>query len=128
MASEAYAGASWSSSLSEQAVLFEIEANTGTEGAKPLADITKRSASEEEEQEILFMLGGVFKILDISRNKEKMLWIIKLVLSGEKESEQKPVFVSIGKEISDTIDLSSIGSLYMAWEKLTNQEDIISTS
>ncbi|CAF4393141.1 unnamed protein product [Rotaria sp. Silwood2] len=113
LASEIYAGArSNNSSLKEESVLFDIEANTCLVDAKPFADISRRSAFDKEEQEILFMLGSIFKIIDVSRNEEEKLWIVKLELTNEEENDLKLVFKYMKNEIPDETDLLSLGNIY----------------
>lgn len=90
MASEIYASANQRKRNDiEAGVLFEIDADTSLASAKPFADITERSALDEEEQEILFMLGSIFKVIDVSRHDEINTGIIRLELSNEEENSIK---------------------------------------
>ena len=112
MALEIYAGARNHTLGLTESVLFEIDADTYSVGAKPFADITQHSAFNEEEQEILFMLGSIFKVVSISKNEEEKLWIIKLELSNEEENDLKLVFEYMKKTIVEETDLLSLGSIY----------------
>ncbi|CAF1305541.1 unnamed protein product, partial [Rotaria sordida] len=69
----------------EVSVLFEIDADPhhGIKEKRPFADISPFSEFEEEEQEILFMLGTVFRIEEIKEEKND-LWIIKLSLCDDE--------------------------------------------
>ncbi|CAF1643631.1 unnamed protein product [Adineta ricciae] len=113
LAWEIYAGAKNNrSNQSEEAILFEIDADANLMDAKPFADITNHSAFDKTEQEVLFMLGSIFKIVAISQTEEENLWIIKLELSTEKENELKSVADYMKKEIPEETDLMSLGIIY----------------
>jgi hypothetical protein len=47
------------------AVLFEIGANTGRTDTRPFADITTNSYYHDKENEVLFMIGSIFRIIDV---------------------------------------------------------------
>lgn len=113
MASEIYAGANQRKLNDiEAGVLFEIDADTSLVSAKPFADITERSAFDKEEQEILFMLGSIFKVIDVSRHDETNTWIIQLELSNEEENSIKPVFEFLKSQTPEETDLMCIGNIY----------------
>ncbi|CAF4166474.1 unnamed protein product, partial [Rotaria sordida] len=72
-----------------QPVLFEIQADPDIGGIKPFADITSFSYMEDEE-EVLMMLGAIFRIVHI--RDESQLCIIQLVLCSENGHDVKPIF------------------------------------
>ncbi|CAF0986284.1 unnamed protein product [Didymodactylos carnosus] len=100
MACEIYAGSGNNRTNStEESILFEIEADTCLEGAKPFGDITERSAFDKEEHEILFMLGSVFKIVDILSDEQEKLWTVKLKLSSEGVGNYKNAYLNYSKAL-----------------------------
>ncbi|CAF0780859.1 unnamed protein product [Didymodactylos carnosus] len=103
-------------------VLFEIEVETQLEDAKPFADISVLSDLGPEEKEVLFMFGSVFKIVNISRNEDEKLWIIKLVLAGQENKELKPVFESMKNEIPQKTDLLVLGGVFRNMGKSNEAE------
>ncbi|CAF3200840.1 unnamed protein product [Rotaria socialis] len=72
-----------------QPVLFEIEADPRIDGVKPFANITPFSYIPDEE-EILMMLGSIFRLVHI--RYEGQLCIIQLKLSSENGHDVKPIF------------------------------------
>lgn len=75
-------------------VLFDIVANNRTAGTfKPFADISELSYFNGE-QEVLFMLGTIFKILNVSFDHEEKIWIIKLYLTNDDDHIFKATFLN----------------------------------
>jgi hypothetical protein len=72
-----------------QAVLFEIEADPRVVGTKSFADITRFSYMDDEE-EILMMLGSIFRLTHI--RYQGQLCIIQLQLCSEDGHDVKPIF------------------------------------
>ena len=72
-------------------VLFEIDIDS--QKNKPFADISNHSAFSNE-QEILFMAGSIFQVIDIVSNQNK-IWIVKIKLSDNKENHLKAVYEQI---------------------------------
>ncbi|CAF2957651.1 unnamed protein product [Rotaria sp. Silwood2] len=102
--------------IRKTSVLFEIEANTRLHGAKPFANVTHLSQFEME-QEVLFMAGSVFKILDISKNENEKLSIIKLVLSGTEDNNLRDMFEIIKQEIPEETNISTVGDIFFQMGK-----------
>ncbi|CAF2956753.1 unnamed protein product [Rotaria sp. Silwood2] len=92
-------------------VLFEIEADTRLKGAQPFASVSHLSQYKMEE-EVLFMLGTIFKILDISRHENEKLWIIKMVLSGDQDNELKEIFETMKKQIPEETNIGELGNIF----------------
>jgi tetratricopeptide (TPR) repeat protein len=93
-------------------VLFEIEVNTRLKRVKPFANISNLSQFGTGEDEVLFMIGSVFRIIDLSRNEELNVWIIKMVLADEEENELKAVFESMQRnKIGKDTSLMSLGNI-----------------
>ena len=61
-------------------VLFEIEADpkNNTNGRRPFAEISQFSAFGDAEEDILFMLGTIFQVMDVC--EENSIWTIKMTL------------------------------------------------
>ncbi|CAF1273910.1 unnamed protein product [Rotaria sp. Silwood1] len=102
--------------IRKTSVLFEIEANARLQGAKPFANVTHLSQFEME-QEVLFMAGSVFKILDILRNENEKLWIIKLVLSGTEDNNLRDMFEIMKQEIPEETNISTVGDIFFQMGK-----------
>ncbi|CAF1394223.1 unnamed protein product, partial [Rotaria sordida] len=60
----------------------EIQLLQNSIGVKPFANITSFSYFPEEE-EILFMLGSIFRLISVDRDEDE-LWIIRIVLVGDE--------------------------------------------
>jgi tetratricopeptide (TPR) repeat protein len=69
----------------EQSVLFHIDIDK-TVNKFPYANISKQSAFEDDEEEILFTMGAVFRIQSVNLDKEGV-WSIYLKLTGEEDEE-----------------------------------------
>jgi hypothetical protein len=87
---------SGSSSTDTSSVLLEI--NIDIEKCKtPFADVTMESQFDQE-QEILFTLGAIFRIQSVQQNHDG-LWIVKLSLTGEEDQELRVLTERMRKEI-----------------------------
>ncbi|CAF1160522.1 unnamed protein product [Didymodactylos carnosus] len=88
-------------------ILFEITVDIRL-STKPFADVTKLSFFKEEE-EIIFMLGSVFRITNVIYSKEEQVWVAKLVLCNENDHDLKDLFAyhkkKIGKESTTVVSL-----------------------
>ncbi|CAF1482377.1 unnamed protein product [Didymodactylos carnosus] len=73
-----------------QTVLFEIEIDRSSK-RKPYANITQQSHFDSEE-EILFMIGSIFRIVAINHEPELNTWIVQLVFCDDNELELKPMY------------------------------------
>jgi tetratricopeptide (TPR) repeat protein len=93
-------------------VLFEINVNDQLNYRKPFANITSISYYSNE-QEILFMLGSIFRLIDI-KQEENNLWIIQMNLSDYKDENLKKLFDNIKNQssgINDETSLISFGNI-----------------
>ena len=70
-----------------QRVLFEIDADPRVISMKPFADITSHSDFPIE-TEILFMLGSIFRLHNVTLEDDQ-LWIIKMTLCSDDEHDLK---------------------------------------
>ena len=93
-------------------VLFEIDAHANIDHYKIFANISSMSFYSSEE-EILFMLGSIFRLMNIKQEKNG-LWIIQMVLSDNQDENLKILFENIKNEysgINDQPTLLSFGNL-----------------
>ncbi len=74
-------------------VLFEIDADPAVATTKPFADISSYSCFAEE-SEVLFMLGSIFRLDDITRG-DGQVWIIQMTLCGDDEHDLKQVLMDM---------------------------------
>jgi tetratricopeptide (TPR) repeat protein len=74
----------------EQQVLFIIDAEPNLDNSKPFADIGKLCHFEEE-GEILFMIGSVFRIIDVIDDGEMSVVQMKLCSDNEKVDESMEI-------------------------------------
>ncbi|CAF0716457.1 unnamed protein product [Adineta steineri] len=89
-------------------VLFEIDANPRIDGVKPFANIIWLSHCFGQ-QEVLLMVGSIFRIINIEHNDNEMC-TIRLVLSSENDQDLKNSFEHLKKEYNDKeMDLFSFG-------------------
>ncbi len=82
-------------------ILLEINVDLNT-NSKPYADIRDLSAFSEEE-EILFMLGCVFRIDNIYYDEQTKLWMANLTLCSEDDQDMKNFSSSLDKELKGQI-------------------------
>jgi tetratricopeptide (TPR) repeat protein len=93
-------------------VLFEIDANPQLDHLKSFANISSLS-SYAHEQEILFMLGSIFRLMNIKRENNG-LWIIQMILANHNDENLKILFNNIKNEysgINEETSLISFGNI-----------------
>lgn len=96
-------------------VLFEIEINENTI-TKPSADISMMSYFEGEE-DILFALGTVFRIMTVEYKDHDAMWIIRLKLCSDDDNELKAIFAQLRSEVIPNEDRVTFYSLaYLLWK------------
>ncbi|CAF3825387.1 unnamed protein product [Rotaria sp. Silwood1] len=104
-----------------QSVLFEITGESNLDKIKPFSYITlQKFFHNNNEEEILFMLGSIFQIKNIYQN-ENNLWIIEMILSSRTNSYLKSIFknyINDNNENDDEIDLLSFGCILQKMNKL----------
>ena len=88
-------------------VIFTIHANSGVLYAEPFADITDVSSCPDEE-EVLFALGSIFRVLRVYRNADEP-WNIVMNLCGDEEEDVKPLMKLIKKQ--NKTDIRSLGNV-----------------
>lgn len=80
-------------------ILFEIEADPLLENIKPFSNITTQSSYSNEEQ-ILFMLGSIFQLVDI-RPEHNGISLVRMKLCSENNEDLKSIFYQT--QIQDSI-------------------------
>ena len=94
-------------------VLFEIDAEPQLMTSKPFADISKVSVYGSE-QEVLFMMGCIFRLIDIRQNNDGEMWIVRMKLCGDDEHDLKKLFEHMKKDYAGgdgEVDLRSFGNV-----------------
>jgi tetratricopeptide (TPR) repeat protein len=92
-------------------VLFEIEADSHVTSSKPYADISKFSCYRNE-QEILFMIGCVFRLIDIQQSDDGEMWIVQMKLCGDNAYDLKKLFEHMKQDYgggNDAVDSLAFG-------------------
>jgi tetratricopeptide (TPR) repeat protein len=92
-------------------VLFEIDADSSMENSKSFAIITQLTYSSGDQQ-VLFMLGSIFKLIDVYHDKKNGLWIIKIVLASVKKEYNKINLLSCGQILQDMGKLEDAEKCY----------------
>ena len=94
-----------------QPVLFTIDADPTIEGVKPFANISPFSYFVDE-QEVLIMLGAIFELLSIRRDRH--IWLIEVRLCANNDQASKSVFEHMKKNYGGDktqTDLLSFGTV-----------------
>ncbi|UJR17650.1 hypothetical protein I4U23_004546 [Adineta vaga] len=90
------------------AQMFAESSTHPNDNSRTFAEIS-HLGSYGDEEEILFMLGSVFKLQDMDYDEDDKLWIVKLVLCGENDNELKDVLISMKNDIIERPSLTSVG-------------------
>ncbi len=72
-------------------ILFVIDANSNVVKSKPFADISLMSDFSNE-SEVLFMIGCVFRLINIQENKKEEIWMIEMELCGDDQHDLEELF------------------------------------
>ena len=83
-------------------VLFEIDADPATSSGTSFANITHMSYYSHEE-EILFLLGSIFRVMNI-RQEKSGLWIIEMMLSKSRDKNLCSLFEEIKQQCGEVND------------------------
>lgn len=99
-------------------VLFEIDADPLLTNAKPFADISSYSCFQVE-SEVLFMLGSIFRLNNISKGEDQ-IWTIQMTLCSDDEHDLKQVLMDMKNQngIGET-NLYTLGKLLWKMGELT---------
>ncbi|CAF1357192.1 unnamed protein product [Rotaria sordida] len=90
-------------------VLFEINIDPRAK-TKAFSNIDQLSYFKCED-EVLIMLGALFRIESVNRDNEKQFWIVHVTLANEDDYHLKETFVHMKEKIGDETNLHSIGKI-----------------
>jgi pentatricopeptide repeat protein len=88
-------------------VLLEIDADPGIQNIKPFADVSQKSFFEDE-QEVLFMAGSIFRLTEIKQVNG--VWTIRLILCMKEENDLRTLYEHMTKKKAPTITFLTLGS------------------
>ncbi|CAF3384586.1 unnamed protein product, partial [Rotaria sp. Silwood2] len=95
-------------------VLFYIDADPRMAITKPFADLSEFSEYDDE-AEVLFMVGSIFRLDKVKRRQNDQVWIIKMTLCNDEEYDLKQVLVDMKDQfVSDEANLRTLGKIL--WE------------
>jgi tetratricopeptide (TPR) repeat protein len=95
----------------KQRVCYEIECDLNLQ-TKPYADISSpKFGPHPEEEEVLFMVGTIFKFKKMFYNETLRCWIIKLQLFDENKYHSSKLYKSLRDEMGEVTDLLTLGAL-----------------
>ncbi|CAF1270557.1 unnamed protein product [Adineta steineri] len=102
-------------------VLFEIDANPEIHGIKPFANIASLSYYPKEE-EVLFMLGSIFRLVDLSHDRNGV-WTIKLSLCSDQDLDLKEILNHMkSQNTEENIKLIKLGDILRQMGKYDEAE------
>ncbi|CAF1170933.1 unnamed protein product [Adineta steineri] len=90
-------------------ILFEIDIDP-RQKTVPFCNIDRLSYIASE-NEVLIMLGALFRIESIHEDKEKKLWIAHITLASEDDFYLKETFAHMKDKIGDETNLHSLGKI-----------------
>ena len=107
-------------------VLFVIDADPQEVKSKPFADISSLSDFDNE-SEVLFMIGSIFRLTKIEETKDKDIVTIYMELCGDDEHDLKELFDHMKNELggrNEEVDLRSFGLVLREMGKYDMAEKI----
>ncbi|UJR23956.1 hypothetical protein I4U23_026924 [Adineta vaga] len=90
-------------------IIFEIDIDPRLQ-TKAFADISEQSFHCEED-EVLIMLGALFRIVKVIEDEKNELWIAYVSLASEDDFQLKKTFAYMKERIGDETDLDSLGKI-----------------
>jgi tetratricopeptide (TPR) repeat protein len=90
-------------------IIFQIEIDPRSQ-TKAFSDVTKTSYFENED-EVLIMLGALFRIEKVTEDKKDGVWIALVSLASEDDYRLKETFSYMKNTIGDDTDLDSLGKI-----------------
>ena len=93
------------------AILFKISINP-LDKTKAFADVSKLSCHKDE-YEILIMLGALFRIDNVYRDKNNRVWVAEVSLASEDSFQLKHMFAHMKEKIGDHTSLDTLGNLLL---------------
>ena len=90
-----------------QRVFFEIDADPQLENIQPFADISSISYYPDE-REVLFMIGSIFRLVDIERNDKEDIWIVRMRLSSLNDYHLEGLLRRTNSKRKSLVDFANI--------------------
>jgi tetratricopeptide (TPR) repeat protein len=90
-------------------ILFEIDIDP-RQKTKPFSNIDRLSYFKSED-EVLIMLGALFRVQSIHENAKKQIWIVHITRASEDDFYLKETFAHMKEKIGDETNLHSIGKI-----------------
>ncbi|CAF0972957.1 unnamed protein product [Adineta ricciae] len=94
-----------------QRILFEIEIDPRLK-TKAFADIKEMSYYQNED-EVLMMLGALFRIQKVIEDEKNRMWIANITLASEDDYRLKETFSFMKDKIGDETNLDSLGRILL---------------
>ena len=94
-----------------QRILFEIEIDPRLK-TKEFADINEMSYYQNED-EVLIMLGALFRIRKVTEDEKNRMWITNISLASEDDYRLKETFSFMKDKIGDETNLDSLGKILL---------------
>jgi tetratricopeptide (TPR) repeat protein len=102
-------------------VFFEIDADPRLDNIKPFSDITLLSCLPTE-KEVLFMIGSIFRIVEMKRESDG-IWNIRMTLCSENDHQLQSLFQHMKNELgTGTTDLYTFGRVLRQMSRLSDAE------
>jgi tetratricopeptide (TPR) repeat protein len=102
-------------------VFFEIEADPRLDNIKPFRNITSSSYFPGEE-EVLFMVGTIFRLVQMKRDSDG-IWNIRMMLCSENDHQLQSLFQYMKKKLgTGKTDLLQFGHVLRDMGKLDDAE------
>jgi tetratricopeptide (TPR) repeat protein len=92
-----------------QRIIFEIEIDPRLQ-TKAFANVTSISYFQNED-EVLIMLGALFRIEKVIEDKKDRVWVARVSLASEDDYHLKETFSYMKQMIGDDTDLDSLGKI-----------------
>ncbi|CAF3803349.1 unnamed protein product [Rotaria sp. Silwood1] len=92
-----------------QRIIFEIDINPRLQ-TKAFAHVSQMSYFQNED-ELLIMLGALFRIEKVIESKRERVWVARVSLATEDDYHLKETFSYMKSTIGDDTDLDSLGKI-----------------
>jgi tetratricopeptide (TPR) repeat protein len=92
-------------------IIFEIEIDPRLQ-TKAFANVTSISYFQNED-EVLIMLGALFRIKKVIEDKKDRVWMVHVSLASEDDYHLKETFAYMKQMIGDDTDLDSLGKILL---------------
>jgi tetratricopeptide (TPR) repeat protein len=96
-------------------ILFEIEIDPRLR-TKAFVDINQTSYFQDED-EVLIMLGALFRIEKVIEDEKAGMWIARVSLASEDDYHLKEIFTHMKGKIGDDTNLDSLGKLLLRMDQ-----------